>query len=98
MIGMKSFLAAATLVVGLSAATAANAGKLEDIQQAGVIKVGIALTGEPIGIREADNNPVCYDVEVRRAWLPSNVAYSLAMPSPPREGCALTGVLGAVQA
>jgi ABC-type amino acid transport substrate-binding protein len=61
---MKSFLAAATLVAGLVATTAANAGKLEDIQQAGVIRVGIALTGEPIGFRDADNNPVGYDVDV----------------------------------
>ena len=42
----------------------ANAGKLEDIQKAGVIKVGIALTGEPIGFRDANNNPVGYDVVV----------------------------------
>ena len=33
---------------------------------AGVIKVGIALTGEPIGFRDADNNPVGYDVEVAK--------------------------------
>ena len=59
-------MAAAALVAGLWPATAANAGKLEDIQQAGVIKVGIALTGEPIGFRDAQNNPVGYDVEVAK--------------------------------
>ena len=63
---MKLIAAAAALVAGLCAATAANAGKLEDIQTAGVIKVGIALTGEPIGFRDAQNNPVGYDVEVAK--------------------------------
>jgi ABC-type amino acid transport substrate-binding protein len=66
MIGLKHLLTAATLVTGLVAATTANAGKLEDIQNAGVINVGIALTGEPIGFRDAQNNPVGYDVDVAK--------------------------------
>jgi polar amino acid transport system substrate-binding protein len=63
---LKLIAATAALVAGLCTATAANAGKLEDIQTAGVIKVGIALTGEPIGFRDAENNPVGYDVEVAK--------------------------------
>src|SRR5207237_1169552 len=51
-------------VAGLAAATSANAGKLDDIQKAGTIRVGIALTGEPIGFRDAQNNPTGYDVVV----------------------------------
>ena len=66
MTGLKHLFAAATLIAGVGAATAASAGKLEDIQKAGVIKVGIALTGEPIGFRDAQNNPVGYDVEVAK--------------------------------
>ena len=63
---LKLIAAAAALVAGLCTATAASAGKLEDIQTAGVIKVGIALTGEPIGFRDASNKPVGYDVEVAK--------------------------------
>jgi polar amino acid transport system substrate-binding protein len=60
----KQIAVAAGFVAGLGFATSASAGKLEDIQKAGVIKVGIALTGEPIGFRDADNKPVGYDVVV----------------------------------
>lgn len=65
---LKSLLrlaAAAALALGL-ASGAAQAGKLEDIQSAGVLKVGIGLTGEPIGFRDAQNNPVGYDVDVAK--------------------------------
>lgn len=55
---------AAGLALGL--ATGAQAGKLEDIQSAGVLKVGIGLSGEPIGFRDAQNNPVGYDVDVAK--------------------------------
>ena len=61
---LKHLLAATALVAGLAAATSASAGKLDDIQKAGVIRVGIALTGEPIGFRDAQNNPTGYDVVV----------------------------------
>ena len=63
---LKLIAAAAALVAGLCTATSASAGKLEDIQTAGIIKVGIALTGEPIGFRDANNEPVGYDVEVAK--------------------------------
>src|SRR5689334_18863737 len=63
---MRLIATAAALVAVLWAAGPASAGKLEDIQKAGVIKIGIALTGEPIGFRDADNNPVGYDVEVAK--------------------------------
>jgi polar amino acid transport system substrate-binding protein len=63
-IGMGRIFTAGVVVAGLLSATAANAGKLEDIQKAGVIRVGIALTGEPIGFRDAENKPVGYDVDV----------------------------------
>ena len=62
---MKSF---ATLALGAALATmlplGAWAGRLEDIQSAGVLRVGIALTGEPIGFRDAANEPAGYDVVV----------------------------------
>ena len=66
MSGLKHLMVAVSLLAGLGLATSASAGKLEDIQKAGVIKVGIALTGEPIGFRDADNNPVGYDVDVAK--------------------------------
>lgn len=55
---------ASAMAVGLSGA--ARAGKLEDIQSAGVLKVGIGLSGEPIGFHDAQNNPVGYDVDVAK--------------------------------
>jgi len=61
---LKHLFAATALAAGLAAATPASAGKLDDIQKAGVIRVGIALTGEPIGFRDAQNNPTGYDVVV----------------------------------
>ena len=64
----KLFAVGRVLAAGLMAATlasaTANAGKLEDIQKAGVIRVGVGLTGEPIGFRDGNNNPVGYDVDV----------------------------------
>jgi polar amino acid transport system substrate-binding protein len=61
---LKHLLAATGFVVGLTAASSANAGKLDDIQKAGVIRIGISLSGEPIGFRDAQNNPTGYDVVV----------------------------------
>ena len=61
---MKRFALAALM---LAAATAsAWAGRLEDIQTAGTLRVGISLTGEPIGFRDGANEPAGYDVEVAR--------------------------------
>lgn len=57
---------AATAALFLGLAGTAQAGKLEDIQSAGVLKVGIGLTGEPIGFRDAQNNPIGYDVDVAK--------------------------------
>ena len=55
---------AAALAIGGSGA--AKAGKLEDIQSAGVLKAGVALSGEPMGFHDAQNNPVGYDVDVAK--------------------------------
>ena len=55
-------LAALLVTAGLS--LPASAGKLEDIQKAGVVKIGVSLGGEPVGFRDAQNNPVGYDVDV----------------------------------
>ena len=68
---MKTWLAkicgvAMTGALALGLSSAAEAGKLEDIQSAGVLKVGIGLSGEPIGFRDAGNNPVGYDVDVAK--------------------------------
>ncbi len=61
-------LAKLAMAGALFAATVApaKAGRLEDIQSAGVLKVGIGLTGEPIGFRDANNQPVGYDVVVAK--------------------------------
>lgn len=51
-------------IVGLAAAsTSALADKLDDIQSAKVLRCGVSLDFPPLGYRDADNNPVGYDVE-----------------------------------
>ena len=55
-------LAALALVAGL--AVPALAGALDDIRSRGTVRIGVSLGGEPIGFRDAQNNPVGYDVDV----------------------------------
>jgi len=55
-------LAALALTVG--AAVQASAGVLDDIRSRGTVRIGVSLGGEPIGFRDAQNNPVGYDVDV----------------------------------
>lgn len=55
-------LAALALVAGTVAP--ATAGMLDDIRSRGTVRIGVSLGGEPIGFRDAQNNPVGYDVDV----------------------------------
>jgi ABC-type amino acid transport substrate-binding protein len=55
-------LAALALVAGT--AVPAMAGMLDDIRSRGTVRIGVSLGGEPIGFRDAQNNPVGYDVDV----------------------------------
>ncbi|MBM3117027.1 transporter substrate-binding domain-containing protein [Jeongeupia naejangsanensis] len=53
------------LATGLAFTSAtAVAGKLEDIKARGTVRIGVSLGGEPVGFRDARNNPVGYDVDV----------------------------------
>ncbi|WP_448954133.1 transporter substrate-binding domain-containing protein [Labrys neptuniae] len=56
----------ALLALGIAACAAlpAAAGKLDDIRARGSVRIGVSLGGEPIGFRDAQNNPVGYDVDV----------------------------------
>lgn len=54
--------AALALVVGV--AGSALAGAIDDIRSRGTVRIGVSLGGEPIGFRDAQNNPVGYDVDV----------------------------------
>lgn len=62
---MKRILTALA-AVALVATTAfpAMAGMIDDIRSRGVVRIGVSLGGEPIGFRDAQNNPVGYDVDV----------------------------------
>lgn len=44
----------------------AEAGKLDDILKAGVIRAGVGLTGPPSGGRDANSKPIGYDPDVAR--------------------------------
>lgn len=55
-------IAALALVAGTAAP--AFAGMIDDIRGRNVVRIGVSLGGEPIGFRDAQNNPVGYDVDV----------------------------------
>jgi ABC-type amino acid transport substrate-binding protein len=55
-------LAAVAFIAG--AAVPAMAGVLDNIHSAGKVRIGVSLGGEPIGFRDAQNNPIGYDVDV----------------------------------
>jgi polar amino acid transport system substrate-binding protein len=60
---LKRFAAAAALML---AAASALAGRIEDIKARGYVRIGVSLGGEPVGFRNASNEPVGYDVDVAR--------------------------------
>ena len=60
---IKPCAAAAALLL---VATSALAGRIEDIKARGYVRIGVSLGGEPVGFRNAANEPVGYDVDVAR--------------------------------
>jgi polar amino acid transport system substrate-binding protein len=60
---IKRFAATASLML---VAASALAGRIEDIKARGYVRIGVSLGGEPIGFRNASNEPVGYDVDVAR--------------------------------
>ena len=60
---LKHYVAAAALLL---AATSALAGRIEEIKARGYVRIGVSLGGEPVGFRNASNEPVGYDVDVAR--------------------------------
>ncbi|QIG52743.1 transporter substrate-binding domain-containing protein [Nordella sp. HKS 07] len=59
---LMTAFAALALVAGLTGS--ALAGAIDDIRSRGTVRIGVSLGGEPIGFRDAQNNPVGYDVDV----------------------------------
>jgi polar amino acid transport system substrate-binding protein len=53
------------VVLSISPRTA-HAEKIDDILKAGVIRIGVGLTGPPSGGRDASGNPIGYDPDVAR--------------------------------
>ncbi len=58
---------AATAAALAMVAGAAHAGRIEEIKARGYVRIGVSLGGEPVGFRDARNEPVGYDVDVARA-------------------------------
>ena len=56
----------AGVALAATMAAPAFAGMLDDIRSRGVVRIGVSLGGEPIGFRDAQNDPVGYDVDVAR--------------------------------
>ena len=60
---MKSSFLAAGLLAATAAATPVMADKLDDIIAAGVLRCAVVLDFPPMGSRDADNNPIGFDVD-----------------------------------
>ncbi|MDP9807958.1 polar amino acid transport system substrate-binding protein [Rhizobium tibeticum] len=54
----------AALAIAAGSALPSFAGMIDDIRSRGTVRIGVSLGGEPIGFRDAQNNPVGYDVDV----------------------------------
>ena len=54
----------ALTMAAAAAAAPAWAGRLEEIKARGYVRIGVSLGGEPVGFRNAQNQPVGYDVDV----------------------------------
>jgi len=52
-------IAILTMIAG-----SAVAGRIEEIKARGYVRIGVSLGGEPVGFRNAKNEPVGYDVDV----------------------------------
>ena len=51
------------IVVGLLAVTVVQADELDDIIAKGKVRCGVMLDVPPVGMRDAKNQPIGYDVE-----------------------------------
>jgi polar amino acid transport system substrate-binding protein len=60
---LTHYAAAAALML---VTTSALAGRIEEIKARGYVRIGVSLGGEPVGFRNASNEPVGYDVDVAR--------------------------------
>lgn len=60
---MKHTTLAAALVAALGLAGAAQADKLDDIIASGTLRCAVVLDFPPMGMRDAGNNPVGFDVD-----------------------------------
>ena len=60
---MKKTYHAAASTLAILAATAAQADKLDDIIASGTLRCAIVLDFPPMGSRDADNNPIGFDVD-----------------------------------
>ena len=60
---MKTTLFACGLLAATAIASAANADKLDDIITSGTLRCAVVLDFPPMGSRDADNNPIGFDVD-----------------------------------
>ena len=60
---MKTPMLVAGLVAGAAMSAPAQADKLDDIISSGTLRCAVVLDFPPMGSRDADNNPVGFDVD-----------------------------------
>jgi len=60
---MKSSILAFGVVAAAAIATTASADKLDDIISSGTLRCAVVLDFPPMGMRDADNNPIGFDVD-----------------------------------
>ncbi|MBB1489996.1 MULTISPECIES: transporter substrate-binding domain-containing protein [unclassified Paracoccus (in: a-proteobacteria)] len=60
---MKTSILGAALVAATAFAGAAHADKLDDIISSGILRCAVVLDFPPMGMRDAQNNPIGFDVD-----------------------------------
>ncbi|MCB6180098.1 transporter substrate-binding domain-containing protein [Rhodobacter sp. Har01] len=60
---MKKSIVFGSLLAATCLATAATADKLDDIMASGTLRCAVVLDFPPMGSRDADNNPIGFDVD-----------------------------------
>lgn len=60
---MKKSIILGSLLAATCLATAASADKLDDIMASGTLRCAVVLDFPPMGSRDADNNPIGFDVD-----------------------------------
>ncbi len=83
----KTLALALTAALGCSLAGLAQADKLDDIIESGKLRCAVTLDFPPMGSRDAQNNPVGFDVDYCRPWTSRRRSSRRPFPTASRRWC-----------